>query len=70
MVLKLIKNRDWKLRFSLLKRCCYLSGENLTLKYCYVGRKPIKDIFGNKYLNDDIWISQREYLKMLRNDIL
>lgn len=67
MVLKFIQNRDWKLRLSFLKRKCYISGENLRFKYCYFGRKKIRDLFGNKYINDDIWISQTEYLKIIKN---
>jgi hypothetical protein len=67
MVLKFIQNRDWKLRLSLRNRQCYLSGENLRFKYCYFGRKQIRDLFGNRYVNDDIWISQNEYLKMIKS---
>ncbi len=61
-----LKNRNWSLRFSFSSRVCYISGR--PLKYClaYRGRKQISGLLTlNKKFNDDIWISQAEYLKLL-----
>lgn len=61
-----MKNRIWNLRLSLSNRICYISGTNLRYKFAYRGRKPLKNIMsGNKVINDDVWICQREYLNLI-----
>lgn len=57
-----LKNRVWSKRFSFRKRKCFISGENITWSFSYVGRKQIKSVLnGNKILNDDIWLSQKSF---------
>jgi hypothetical protein len=70
MISDLIKYRLWKLKWSLFSRKCYITGQNLQFKLCYCGRKQIKDSISYRYLNDDIWLSSKEYLKLLRTNIL
>jgi hypothetical protein len=70
MILDLIKNRIWQLKLSLVNRKCYLTGKNLRYKLCYCGRKQIRDSISSKYLNDDIWVCSKEYLRLLRSNIL
>jgi hypothetical protein len=70
MIFDLIKNRIWQLRLSLFNRKCYFTGQSLQYKLCYCGRKQIRDSISSKYLNDDIWICSKEYLRFLRSDIL
>jgi hypothetical protein len=70
MISELIKNRIWQLKWSLLSRKCYFTGQNLQYKLCYCGRKQIRDSISSQYLNDDIWLCSKEYLKLLRSNIL
>ncbi len=70
MISDLIKNRIWQLKFSFFSRKCYFTRQNLRYKLCYCGRKQIRDSISNKYLNDDIWVCSKEYLKLLRSNIL
>lgn len=59
--------REWSLKLSIKKRFCYISGENLWLKAAYRGRKKIWSIINNgRSINDDIWVSQKEYFNMIR----
>jgi hypothetical protein len=59
--------REWSLNLSLKRRLCYVSGENLWFKIAYRGRKKIWSIIDNgRSINDDIWISQKEYFNMIR----
>ena len=71
MIHKILKDRNWKLAFSWSNRHCYISGENLWFKLSYRGRKQIYSIIAGRYsINDDIWLSQSEYLyRLSRNQI-
>ena len=63
MIPKILSGRHWSLRLSLCRRYCYLSGDSLWLKLSYRGRKQIYAMaYGPYLLNDDIWLSQNEYL--------
>lgn len=68
---KILLNRLWDLKLSLHKRFCYISGENLRFKICYRGRKKIYSLVsGPNGFDDDIWLSQKEYLsKLSKNQI-
>jgi hypothetical protein len=70
MISDLIKNRIWQLKLSFFNRKCYFTGQKLQYKLCYCGRKQIKDSISYRYLNDDIWVSSKEYLKLLKSNIL
>jgi len=62
------KNRLWQLKFSFAKRYCYVTGENLQFKLAYRGRRQITNIVcPSQIINDDIWISQSQYLIFLKN---
>lgn len=66
MINKILKDRSWSLHFSFLNRKCYISGDTIKFIWAYRGRKKIFNPMLSKYdLNDDIWITQREYLKLL-----
>jgi len=66
-----LKNRSWSLRFSFSNRVCYISGKPLQYCLAYRGRKPIKSILSShKNVHDDIWLSQREYLKLISSNKL
>jgi hypothetical protein len=59
--------REWSLNLSFKRRLCYISGENLWFKIAYRGRKKVWSIIDNgRSINDDIWISQKEYFNMIR----
>jgi hypothetical protein len=63
---KILSNRLWDLKLSFCKRYCYISGESLRYKICYRGRKKIYSLVsGPKGFDDDIWLSQKEYLSRL-----
>lgn len=66
-----LKNRYWVLKFSFFSRRCYISGDILRFQWCYRGRKKVwyPIVGGGNYLNDDIWISQNEYLTLLSKGI-
>ena len=70
MISKIVQDREWKLKLSFLDRKCYFSGESLKYKLCYVGTKKIHNIVNNKYTNDTIYITQKEYLKILKNNLV
>ena len=66
MILKILKNRYWNLKFSFIKRYCYITGDIIWLDLAYRGRKKIYTITHGSYaLNDDIWLSKKEYLYRL-----
>lgn len=66
MFAKILRGRQWNLKFSILNRSCYLSGQNLKFTWCYRGRKKIFfPLIGYYYHNDDIWVSQSQYLKLI-----
>lgn len=68
---KILNNRFWDLRLSLVKRYCYITGDNLWLKLAYRGRKKIYSLaYGSYSINDDMWLSQKEYLyRLSKNQI-
>jgi hypothetical protein len=69
MLSKLLKNRLWKRKISFLNRRCYITGESLFLKICYRGRKYISSVInGHKPDIDDLWLSQKEFLKKCSSD--
>lgn len=70
MTLSILKNRDWSLRFCFYKRNSYLSGKSLQFKLCYLGRKKIINIVNSNYVNDDIWITKKEFLSMIKNGVV
>lgn len=63
----LLKNRHWQLHFSFFKRRCYLTGVSLKFNWAYRGRRKVwyPILGGGNVLNDDIWLSQKEYLYLL-----
>jgi hypothetical protein len=62
----ILGGRFWVLRLSIMKRHCYISGDTLWLKLGYRGRKKIYSLAHGPYsINDDIWLSQKEYLSRL-----
>ena len=63
-------DREWILKYSFLNRKCYFTGQSLRFQPCYVGRKKIRSILSKRYQNDDIWISQNEYLNMIKNGVV
>lgn len=66
MIEKFLKNRHWTFHFSFYDRRCYLSGNSIKWCWAYRGRKKIfNPILSKYYLNDDLWLSQKEYLKLL-----
>lgn len=67
----ILGGRFWGLRLSLMKRYCYISGDTLWLKLAYRGRKKIYSLaYGPYSINDDIWLSQKEYLyRLSKNEI-
>ena len=67
MLEKILKNRFWMLRFSFLKRHCYISGKPIKFTWAYRGRRKVwYPIFaGGDVLYDDIWLSAEEYLFLL-----
>lgn len=68
---KILKDRVWNLHFSFLNRHCYISGQNIKWGWAYRGRKKIFNPFISKYyLNDDIWITQNEYLKLISKGVI
>jgi hypothetical protein len=70
MISKIIQDREWKLKLSFLDRKCYFSGESLKYKLCYVGTKKIHNIVNNQYTNDSIYITQKEYFKILKKNLV
>ena len=70
MISKIVQDREWKLKLSFLDRKCYFSGESLKYKLCYVGTKKIHNIVNNKYTNDSIYITQKEYFKILKKNLV
>ena len=71
MIPEILKNRYWDLRFSFIKRHCYITGNNIWSELAYRGRKKIYTITQGLYaLNDDIWLCKKEYLYRLSNDQL
>jgi hypothetical protein len=54
----------------LFNRKCYFSGQSLRFQPCYVGRKKIRSLLSKRYQNDDIWISKKEYLNMIKNGMV
>ena len=70
MILSIVKNREWTLRYCLFDRKCYFTGESLRFKPCYLGRKKIKNIVNPNYENDDIWISKKEYINMIKKGVV
>ena len=66
MINKIIKDRTWSLHFSFLNRKCYISGDTIKFIWAYRGRKKIfNPLLSKHYLNDDMWVTQTEYLKLL-----
>lgn len=62
-----LDNREWSLQLSFYKRFCYLSGQSLWFKLAYRGRKKIWSVVDNgRQINDDLWLSDIEYLNMIR----
>ena len=70
MISKIVQDREWKLKLSFLDRKCYFSGESLKYKLCYVGTKKIHNIVNNQYTNDSIYITQKEYFKILKKNLV
>ena len=70
MISEIIYEREWMLKYSLFNRKCYFSGQSLRFQPCYVGRKKIRSLLSKRYQNDDIWISQKEYLNMIENGMV
>jgi hypothetical protein len=70
MISKIVQDREWKLKLSFLDRKCYFSGQSLRFQPCYLGRKKIRSLLSKRYQNDDIWISQKEYLNMIENGMV
>ena len=70
MISEIIYDREWMLKYSLFNRRCYFSGQSLRFQPCYVGRKKIRSVLSKRYQNDDIWISQKEYLNMIENGMV
>lgn len=70
MISDIIQGRIWQLKLSLFNRKCYFTGKNLQYKLCYCGRKQIRDSISSRFLNDDIWLCSKEYLKLLKSNIL
>ena len=70
MISEIVQGREWKLKLSFLDRKSYFSGESLKYKLCYVGTKKIHNIVNHNYTNDTIYITQNEYLKILRNNLI
>ena len=70
MISEILYDREWILKYSLFNRKCYFSGQSLRFKPCYVGRKKIRSLLSKRYQNDDIWISQKEYLNMIENGMV
>lgn len=70
MISEIIYDREWILKYSLFNRKCYFSGQSLRFQPCYVGRKKIRSLLSKRYQNDDIWISQKEYLNMIENGMV
>jgi hypothetical protein len=68
---KILNNRLWDLRLSFIKRYCYITGDSLWLKLAYRGRKKIYSLaYGPYSINDDMWLSQKEYLyRLSKNQI-
>lgn len=66
MMDKFFKYRSWNLYFSFYNRKCYISGDSLKWTWSYRGRKKVfNPILSKYYFNDDLWLSQKEYLKLL-----
>lgn len=70
MLSEIIHNRDWKLKYSFLNRKCYFSGKPLRYRFCYLGRKKIHNIISKQNDNEDIWITQKEYLNLIQNQMV
>jgi hypothetical protein len=70
MISEITYDREWTLKYCLFNRKCYFSGQSLRFQPCYVGRKKIRSLLSKRYQNDDIWISQKEYLNMLENGMV
>jgi len=72
MFTQILKNRSWKLKLSIKKRVCYISGESLCFKFSYRGRKYISTFLnGHKPIVDDIWLSKKQFLSNYsRNKII
>lgn len=70
MIWSILKDRIWSQKYCLSKRNCYLSGESLKFKRCYLGRKTIKNIANSHYQNDDIWISKKQYSDILKQEMV
>ena len=70
MISEIIYDREWTLKYCLFNRKCYFSGQSLQFQPCYVGRKKIRSLLSKRYQNDDIWISQKEYLNMIENGVV
>jgi hypothetical protein len=71
MIKNIFKNRVWQLKFSFLKRRCYITNKPLRFIWCYRGRKLISSSINRREIvKDDLWICQQEYLRRLsRNEI-
>ena len=61
---KILSNRSWYLRFSFIKRKCYISGNSIWCSLAYKGVKP-----DTSYL-DNIWLCKQEYLHNLSHNNL
>lgn len=70
MISEITYDREWTLKYSLLNRKCYFSGQSLRFQPCYVGRKKIRSLLSKRYQNDDIWISKDQYLNMIKNGMV
>jgi len=70
MISEITYDREWTLKYSFLNRKCYFTGQSLRFQPCYVGRKKIRSILSKRYQNDDIWISQKEYMNMIENGMV
>ena len=70
IISEILFDREWKLKYSFLNRKCYFSGKSLQFQPCYIGRKKIRSVLSKRYENDDIWISQKEYLNMIENGLV
>jgi hypothetical protein len=70
MISEITYDRQWTLKYSLINRKCYFSGQSLRFQPCYVGRKKIRSLLSKRYQNDDIWISKEHYLNMIKNGMV
>ena len=70
MTSSILQDRKWSLKYSFLNRKCYFDGQSLQFQLCYLGRKKITNIVNPNYTNDDIWVSKKQFLNMIKNGLV